>query len=146
VKARKVKGLDPTGAFADNARRIVAVRAQEVLDIAGNAQEPAQATALHDLRIAAKRLRYVLDLTGSPDVVTQLKGLQDLLGELHDCDVQLPGIRTLARDLPDREAVGVRTVAVQLATRRATCFERFHQQWPSIERSLGALARVEVSP
>jgi CHAD domain-containing protein len=145
VKARKVKGLDPAGPFADNARRIVAVRAQEVLDIAARAQDPAQATALHDLRIAAKRLRYVLDLTGPPDVVKQLKGLQDLLGELHDCDVQLPGIRTLARELPDREAVGVRTVAVQLATRRATCFERFHQQWPSIERSLAALVRVEVS-
>jgi CHAD domain-containing protein len=145
VKARKVKGLDPAGSFADNARRIVAVRAQEVLEIAGGAQDPAQATALHDLRIAAKRLRYVLDLTGPPEVVTQLKGLQDLLGELHDCDVQLPGIRTLARELPDREAVGVRTVAVRLAKRRATCFERFHQQWPSIERSLVALARVEVS-
>ena len=145
MKARKVKRLDPAGSFADNARRIVAVRAQEVLGIAARAQDPAQATALHDLRIAVKRLRYVLDLTGPPEVVKQLKGLQDLLGELHDCDVQLPVIRSLARELPRREAVGVRTVAVQLATRRATCFERFHQQWPSIERSLAALARVEVS-
>ena len=152
MKARKVKHLDPAGSLQDNAQRIIAVRAQEVLDLAAGAQDPADAKALHDLRIAAKRLRYLLELTGPRDAVKPLKRLQDMLGEIHDCDVQLPGLRTLARESPEREAVGLRSVAIRLATRRAELYERFHQQWPELERIFTPLSHahdggtVEVRP
>ena len=143
MKARKVKGLDPAGPFTHNAQRIVAVRAQEVLDLAERAQEPANVKALHNLRIAVKRLRYVLELTGPDDTVKQLKRLQDQLGELHDCDVHLPEIRELARAAGEREAKGLRTVAIQLARRRAEGFERFHQGWPAVEQMVAELANQE---
>ena len=130
MKARKIKHLDPAGSLQDNARRIIAVRAQEVLEFAAGAQDPSQVKALHDLRIAAKRLRYLLELTGPPPALKQLKGLQDLLGDIHDCDVQLPQVRALAREAPEREACGLRTLAIRLATRRAELFERFLQGWP----------------
>ena len=142
MKARKVKHLDPAGSLEDNARRIIAVRTQEVLDLAAGAQDPADVKALHDLRIAAKRLRYVLELTGPQATVKQLKGLQDLLGEIHDCDVQLPPLRALAREAPEREAKGLRTLAIHFATRRAELYERFHQGWPALERTFTSLSHA----
>jgi CHAD domain-containing protein len=145
VKARKVKDLDCAGTLQDNAARIISVRAQEVLDLAAEAQDPAHVEALHDLRIAAKRLRYLLELTGPQAPVKQLKRLQDLLGEIHDCDVQLPPLRGLARDAPEREARGLRTVAVHLATRRAELYERFHQGWPALEQAFTPLSHAADS-
>jgi CHAD domain-containing protein len=141
MKARKVPGLDRAGSLEDNARRIIAVRAQEVLDLGERAQDdPADVKALHDLRIAAKRLRYILELFGPPPPVKQLKALQDLLGEIHDCDVQLPPLRALAREAPERQAKGLRTLAVRFATRRAELYERFHQGWPELERTFTSLS------
>jgi CHAD domain-containing protein len=142
MKARKVKGLDPAGSLQDNARRIVAVRAQEVLDLGAAAQDPFDPRALHDLRIAAKRLRYLLELTGPGEAVKPLKRLQDVLGEIHDCDVHLPSVRLLARESPEREARGLRTLAVHFATRRAELFERFHQEWPECERMFTPLSHA----
>ena len=145
MKARKVKHLDCAGSLQDNARRIIAVRAQEVLDHAAAAQQPADVKALHDLRIAAKRLRYLLELTGPDAPVKPLKRLQDLLGEIHDCDVQLPALRVLARESPEREAVGLRTLAIRFATRRAELYERFHQGWPELERTFTPLSHAADS-
>ena len=145
MKARKIKHLDPGGSLQDNARRIIAVRAQEVLDHAAAAQDPSQVEALHDLRIAAKRLRYLLELTGPPAPVKQLKRLQDVLGDIHDCDVQLPQVRALAREAPEREARGLRTLAIHFATRRAELFERFYQGWPELERTFTPLSHAADS-
>jgi CHAD domain-containing protein len=145
VKARKIKNLDPDGSFGENAARIISVRAQEVLDLGEGAQDPMDVKALHDLRIAAKRLRYLLELTGPSGPVKQLKRLQDLLGEIHDCDVQLPPLRALAREAPEHEAVGLRTIAIRLAMRRAELFERFHQGWPELERTFTPLSHAANS-
>jgi len=142
VKPRKVKHLDPAASLGANAARILAVRSQEVLDLADKAQDPANVKALHDLRIAAKRLRYLLELTGPEAPVKQLKRLQDMLGEIHDCDVQLPPLRALARESAEREAVGLRTLAVRLATRRAELFERFHQGWPELRDTITPLSHA----
>lgn len=143
MKPRKVKHLDPGASFETVAARIVSVRAQEVLDLAEDAQDPCDVKALHDLRIAAKRLRYLLELTGPQEPVKPLKRLQDTLGDIHDCDVQLPPLRALAREAPEREAVGLRTLAIRLATRRAELFERFHQGWPELEATFTPLSHAE---
>ncbi len=50
--------------------------------------------AVHAARIIGKRLRYLLEpLTGAvpgvPPLIKRLKALQDLLGEIHDCQVRL---------------------------------------------------------
>src|SRR3954466_9733157 len=169
MKARSVKGLDPAGTLTDNAERIVRVRLDELQSFIPRALDPDEVTALHDMRIAAKRLRYILEVTAEscfgPYAETALKRtkeLQDLLGEIHDCDVQLPLVmqrmaqlraadaRTArgrapasADDLDPKYATrtagarawrGLETMAVYLEARRALLFERFLELWTRLER------------
>jgi CHAD domain-containing protein len=98
LKARKVKGLDPDAPLEEGLRRIVAVRLDELRSFAPAVDDPAEAEALHDMRIAAKRLRYVLELSepvmGRParTGAKQARRIQDLLGEVHDCDEAVPRV------------------------------------------------------
>jgi CHAD domain-containing protein len=114
MKARKVKGLDPDGELVDNARRIVAVRLAELTSFADSAFEPDAVEALHDMRIAAKRVRYVLELMApvlgkeAERGAKQARKLQDLLGEIHDCDVMVPRVERHIERLRTEDAAAVR--------------------------------------
>ncbi|HEX2413269.1 MAG TPA: CHAD domain-containing protein [Solirubrobacteraceae bacterium] len=166
MRARKVKGLDAAGTLADNAERIVRVRLDELTSFMPKAADPDEVVALHDMRIAAKRLRYVLEVTGScfgpyaETAVKHVKDLQDLLGEIHDCDVQLPEVAAFLEELvqEDVEAAGAeprglakapnrRTYAglvalrVHLQARRRALFADFVEQWRDLERK-GFAARL----
>jgi CHAD domain-containing protein len=166
VKARSVKGLEPEGTVADNAERIVRVRLDELTDFMPQAADPEEVVALHDMRIAAKRLRYVLEVTGSSfgpyasTAVKMVKELQDLLGEIHDCDVQLPEVaafleelvaedvaaagaspKDLARTPNRRTYAGLVALQVHLRARREALFEDFLELWRDSERK-GFAARL----
>jgi hypothetical protein len=117
VKARKVKGLDCDGPLAENALRIVGVRLEELHSFAGAARDPAAVKSLHDMRIASKRLRYVLEATApalgpaAADGAKQAKKLQDVLGEIHDCDEFAPRVRAHIAKLRAEDANAVRAAA-----------------------------------
>lgn len=168
MKARKVKGIDPDGAADEQVAKIIAVRLDEVFSFMPKARDPAAVHTLHDLRIAAKRLRYVLELFGdqfgpyATDAAKQAKKLQDLLGEIHDCDVTRPRVAALAEELraadarhvralagpdakdldpalaaqaPHRAAYrGLMTMDVALRARRDLLFDRFLARWEKLER------------
>lgn len=113
MKARSVKGLDPDISFAKAARKIAAVREDELRSFWPAVRDPAAVQELHDMRIAAKRLRYVLELAapalgnGASVAAKRARELQDLLGEIHDCDVILPfveGREALAGRFRERRA------------------------------------------
>jgi CHAD domain len=177
VKARPVKGLEPAGTLADNAERIVRTRLDELCSFMPRAADPAEVTALHDMRIAAKRLRYVLEITHpcfgvyAREGVRMAKDLQDLLGEIHDCDVQVPEVVSVLNELIDEDAdalagahsgaadlppaavaqapsvgryAGLVGLAVQLSGRRRLLFERFLELWSDYERR-GFRARLEFA-
>jgi hypothetical protein len=168
MKARKVKGVDPDGPAADEVAKIVAVRLDELCSFMPKARDPAAVHTLHDMRIAAKRLRYVLELFApqfgpyAAQAAKQTKKLQDVLGEIHDCDVTRPRIAALAGELRDQDARAVRALAagdakdldpalaaqaphraayrglmtmdVALAARRDLQFDRFLARWEKLER------------
>jgi CHAD domain-containing protein len=178
MKARKVKGLHPDAGLADNLERIVRVRIDELHSFVPKALDPAEVTALHDMRIAAKRLRYILEVGAEPcfgsyaeTAIKRIKELQDLLGEIHDCDVQLPRVQavydelraadaleartragdaddldpTLASGTPHAEAWrGLETLRIYLRARRGLLFERFLELWQTLERD-GFRARLEYA-
>ena len=114
MKARKVKGLDCDGPLAENALRIVAVRLDELHSFAEAAHDPAAVKPLHDMRIAAKRLRYVLEATtpalgpAAADGAKHAKKLQDVLGEIHDCDEFAPRVEAHVAKLRAEDVNAVR--------------------------------------
>ncbi len=166
MKARRVKGLDPGAPLDENARRIVGVRLAELRSFAPKALDPSEVETLHDMRIAAKRLRYVLEITSpafgpaAEEGAGTAKELQDLLGEIHDCDVMLPRVRAhvkllragdtdhlraaaegvedlspkAARSAPNRLRYrGLETLHAYLSARRALLFDRFVNEWEALE-------------
>ena len=168
MKARKVKGLEPSGSFADNARRIIEVRTAELESFSSAVRDPRAVRELHDMRIAAKRLRYVLELTApafGPEAsrgAKQARRLQDLLGEIHDCDETIPLVERHVEQLRAEDAGSVReaaghaaddvdpasakaaphrrryrglaTLETYLRARRDVLYERFLREWSALER------------
>lgn len=167
MKARRVKKLDPAGTLTENAARIVLVRIDELRGLATGALEPDASATQHDMRIAAKRLRYVLEATGfcfgrhAGTARSRARDLQDLLGEIHDCDVMLPRVidhrRSLRRadadvvraraghdpDLDPKLAAraphrtsyrGLDVLEVFLRARRSLLFDRFTELWAETEQ------------
>ena len=166
MKARTVPGLDPDGTLADNAERIVRVRLDELCGFMPKAADPDEIVALHDMRIAAKRLRYILEVTGpflgeyATTAAKRVRDIQDLVGEIHDCDVQRPQVLGLLDELRARDAAELRRVAgdaddldpalsaqtphraayggldvlaAHLQARRSLLFERFLALWEKLD-------------
>ena len=99
MKARKVKGLEPKAPLRANAALILATRLAELRGLAGRPSTPPPIEAQHDMRIAAKRLRYVarcdrllLRRSRGGRAGVPRRELQEVLGEIHDCDVMLPRV------------------------------------------------------
>jgi len=124
AKPRPVKGLDPDRRIRPNARKVLAVRIDEVYAYDGLVADPANVKDLHDLRIACKRLRYLLEIFGIAFVedlepfIDEVKGLQDLLGDIHDCDVQIPMLEDHLAWLAGREGEAARRLVERSAARR----------------------------
>jgi hypothetical protein len=116
MKAQPVKKLDPGRSLSENAARIISVRVDEMRSFAPQALA-GKTKAQHDMRIAAKRLRYVLEVTGfafgrpADTARRRARDLQDILGEIHDCDVMLPRVRGHLEQLQRADAAAVRAKA-----------------------------------
>jgi CHAD domain-containing protein len=150
MKARRVKGLDPDAPFRDNAQKMAAVRIGEVWKLGERSLDPREQEALHDLRIATKRLRYLLEITepcfGSParKAAKVARALQDLLGEIHDCDVMTERIHARAEAIPvdDPRYVGLEALAAYMEATRRVLHRQYVAFWNDLEQH-GFRARLE---
>ncbi len=167
MKARRVKNLDPGTSLGENAARIVRVRLRELTSFAPKAVRPENAREQHDMRIAAKRLRYILEVTdvcfgpAASKARRRARDLQDIIGELHDCDEMLPRVESHIRKLREDDLAAVRgwaagapdldpglaaktpnranyrglqVLAVYFEARRAVLHDRLLEFWTAQER------------
>jgi CHAD domain-containing protein len=105
----------------------------------------------HAMRIAAKKLRYTLEIyaplfrRGFEKPIARVKRLQDLLGDIHDCDVwieqmTLAIIKQRARRHPEggAEVSAVAPLRLLLINRercRARLYRQFVRHWDSLVRT-----------
>ena len=158
MKARKVK-LDPDAPLGESLLAILTVRLDELYSF-----DAAQPGNLHDMRIAAKRVRYILEAAepvfGEPAKrgVKTMKQVQDLLGEIHDCDELLPLVARhteklrveddaaalAGQQLPNRRKYrGLEALRAHTVAERERLYERFARKWAKLERD-AFRARLEL--
>jgi CHAD domain-containing protein len=165
------------GTVPDSARRLVARRLERMRGSVPHALEPSAVREQHRMRVSAERLRYSLELTAEA-LGTQAhtarraaRGLQEVLGEMRDCDIALPtardqvrvfeeeDVKTIlerargSRDLdpvlvqaaPNRMLYrGPHLASVHLEARRQMLFERFRRLWLEQSRQ-GVWVALEAS-
>ncbi len=121
-------------------RRAVAKRLRRVGERIARLESVDDAAGVHAARIAGKKARYDLELVegaiGQPatDALARLKRLQELVGEVHDCDVrmtllperlahadrvELPGLQRLLRETSDERHRFGEELARELETWRS---------------------------
>ena len=140
MKAKRVKGLDPDASFRANAELMLATRLKELRKLGRKAQDPREVRAAHDARIAAKRLRYLLEITepcfaDAGAGIKLMRHVQDLLGEIHDCDVMSGQARehAAATPLDDERYVGFEALGSYLEARRRVLHRHFVETWNEVE-------------
>ncbi len=139
--------LDPGASPGTNARRVLAVRVEELFGYAPIIPDADATEELHDARIATKRLRYTLELFRSifrdegEHAIEELKDLQEELGQLHDHDVRIALIGeelSALDDLTEDEASPLRPGLEGLLRRERTARAASHaavvERWRRLER------------
>lgn len=152
AKPRPVTGIDPERRLRPNARRILRVRIDEVHAYGHLVTDPDNVTELHDMRIAFKRLRYLLEIFAvafGDDLapfIDEVKDMQEVLGEVHDCDVQIPLLQAHLARLEDDgradghdgahpdERPGIHTLIGLRRQERVDAYRRFLVEWRRLEQ------------
>jgi CHAD domain-containing protein len=114
ARARPVPDLQPDTPFATAAARVVAVRADELLEYSRDVLDLSDIERVHDMRVATRRLRAVLEVFAPcfpkkvrKAVIKELKDLADALGERRDRDVQIEALTRFASDLEEGDRAGI---------------------------------------
>jgi CHAD domain-containing protein len=124
AKARPVE-IDAEEPFSAAARRVLSVRAEELVEHARACKEDPNPDAIHDTRVAARRLRSVLEVfTGAlPEkqrkrVLDEVKEALEGLGPARDLDVQLLLVERFIDAAESQDRRGMRLAAHRITTER----------------------------
>ena len=150
AKTHKITGVKPLCSYRENARIILPQKVEEVYTWEPFIRDAARREELHNMRISIKRLRYTMELFrvayGSPKThSTEVTGvddkrfaeflgvivdLQEILGDIHDCDVVL-AVLTHYGTHSDQGVVAEGTAKLIAQTRetRNAAYKTFLEKW-----------------
>ena len=150
AKVHKITGVKPLRSYRENARIILPQKVEEVYTWEPFIRDAARRKELHNMRISIKRLRYTMELfrvaygslkTDSREVAmmddkrfTEFLGaivdLQEILGDIHDCDVVL-AVLTDYRTQSEQGAVarGLAKLIAQAKETRNADYKTFLEKW-----------------
>jgi len=128
--------------------RAIQKKIEKLLSYAQSVRDPDAAEAHHAMRIAAKRLRYVIEVYAPlyrnelKSILKRLKALQEILGNLHDCDVWIMELQdTLQRREdqstdrdPELEA-GMAFILKDRRKARAAHYLALKEEWEALTAS-----------
>jgi putative phosphoesterase len=112
----------------------ISTKLNEVLALEPFVHDEGAAAKHHELRIAIKRLRYTMEIfsslykRGLTDQISLMKRFQDLLGEMHDCDVWIQEFNVETESMPDAR-YGVTKVLTHLSQVRKSRYMNFVSLW-----------------
>src|SRR5437660_7059123 len=145
AKALKVKKISPADQATHAAVRILRTRLTAFYSRWRDPDQIPTPVQLHDLRISGKRLRYSAEFLRAlyPDhlalLIELLRKLQDVLGEMQDCETQRAIIEAdLARRHQHRpsqaEIAALEGIIEHYRERQAKLFTQFTDLWRGLTR------------
>ena len=145
AKAHKITGVQPLRSYRENARIILPQKVEEVYTWEPFIRDAAKREELHNMRISIKRLRYTMELFrvayGSPkmhareaarftEFLEVIVDLQEILGDIHDCDVVLAVLTDYGAQ-PEQGVVvpGIAKLIAQARETRNADYKTFLEKW-----------------
>ena len=126
---------------------------EDMLAYETQVMHPKRIAALHRMRIAARRLRYAIEVFAPlyPDALeaahTLLTEIQDLLGDIHDCDLWIEFLPTFLETeqartrnhggrsrAVNRLAPGLKLLAHERRQHRDTRYREFIARWQKVKK------------
>ena len=108
--SREERSTGKRGKLHRRAQKIISARTADLQAYEPFVHDPDAVTRHHEMRIAAKRLRYTLETfnrfySGTlKNSIRKVRALQDVLGQLHDCDVWIGCLPGFMQELQEGEA------------------------------------------
>ncbi len=153
AKAHKITGVMPQGSYRENARIVLPQKVEEVYTWEPFIRDAARREELHNMRISIKRLRYTMELFRaaykSPKMhakaaaITDDKrfneflgvivDLQEILGDVHDCDVVLEVLTDYGTQAEQTDvAPGIAKRIAQTKETRNADYKTFLEKWEKL--------------
>ncbi len=153
AKVHTIIGVKPLGSYRENARIILPQKVEEVYTWEPFIHDETRQEELHNMRISIKRLRYTMEIfraaywlpkTGPKEVslthderfaklLAVIVDLQEILGDIHDCDVVLEVLTDYAcQSECETSAQGVATLIDQTKEARKADYKVFLEKWEQL--------------
>ena len=150
AKAHKLTGVKPLRSYRENARIILPQKVEEVYIWEPFIRDAARREELHNMRISIKRLRYTMELfrlvyrspkmhAGEVTVADDKRfteflkvivDLQEILGDIHDCDVVLEVLIDYeTQSKQGAIAPGIAKLITQTRETRNADYKTFLEKW-----------------
>jgi len=123
------------------AREKMNKKIRELLEHQPFVHDPQAILEHHAMRIAAKRLRYTMEAfrplfdDGLAEEIKVVKKVQELLGDLHDCDVWIMYIDSVMKvETKDMRKMrpGIEAIRKDRASRRVSVYKEFVDYWDAL--------------